>query len=145
MKRAGWVAVALVAAALLAWPSTRMVRSLVMTRGGVATFTRLIASANAGDLEAARALCSSRYLATHRLERSREGGIVGLPRIIHRNFQAWAEGEDVWLCPTDRVGPVYRLVFEGGAWKFDGLVGLLGPGGIVEPPGGPGAVQTDFL
>ncbi len=104
-----------------------------MTRGGVATFTNLVGSANAGDLDAVRSLCSRRYLESHRIERSTEGGVVGLPRGIHKNFQAWVEGEDVWLCPTNRVGPVYRFVLEAGAWKFDGLVGLLEAGGQVEP------------
>ena len=103
-----------------------------MTRGGVATFTSLLAYANAGDLDAVRSLCSRRYLGSHRLELSPEGGVVGLPRNIHKNFQAWPEGDEVWLCPTDRVGPVYRFVLEGGSWKFDGLVGLLRAGGRVE-------------
>ncbi len=133
MKRAKWALLALVAAALLAIPFSRMVRSLRMTRGGVATFTNLLASGNAGDLDAVRSHFSRRYLESHRIERSTEGGVVGLPRIIHKNFQAWVEGDDVWLCPTDRVGPVYRFVLEGGAWKFDGLVGLLRAGGRVEP------------
>ena len=70
--------------------------------------------------------------------------MVGLPRGIHRNFQAWREGDEVWLCPTDRVGPVYRFVFEGGAWKFDGLVGLLRPGGRVEPAARPSAISLKF-
>jgi hypothetical protein len=135
MTRTRWFLVALVAAALLALPASRAVRSLSMTRGGVATFTNLLASANAGDIDAVRSLCSRRYLDAHRVERAREGGVVGLPRAIHKNFQAWVEGEEVRLCPTNRVGPVYRFVLEGRAWKFDGLVGLLGAGGRVEPAG----------
>ena len=131
MTRARWIFLA-VAAIGLAWPASRAVRSLVMTRGGVATFTRLLASANAGDLDAVRSECSRRYRNAHRIEPSREGGVVGLPRVIHRNFRAWVAGNDVWLCPTDRVGPVYRLVLEEGRWKFDGLVGLLRTGGVVE-------------
>lgn len=128
-----WALAALVAFALLALAASRGVRPLRMTRGGVATFTRLVASANIGDLDAVRSLCSRRYLASSRIERAPEGGVVGLPRVIHRNFQAWVEGNDVWLCPTDRVGPVYRLVLEGGSWKFDGLVGLLQADGTVDP------------
>ena len=54
-----------------------------------------------------------------------EGGIVGLPRNIHKNFQAWRQGPNVWLCPTNRVGPVYQFVRESGSWRFDGPVGIL--------------------
>jgi hypothetical protein len=133
MSRRRWVMVALVAAGLLVALSARSIQSLMMTRGGVATFTRLLASGNAGDLDAVRSLCTRRYLESHRVALSSEGGVVGLPRVIHKNFQAWVEGDQVWLCPTDRVGPVYRLVIEAGDWKFDGLVGLLGAGGRVEP------------
>jgi hypothetical protein len=133
MSRGRWALVALVGMALLAVPTSRAVRALGMTRGGLATFAKVLAWGNAGDLDAVRSLCSRRYLASHRVERSTEGGVVGLPRMIHKNFQAWVEGEDVWLCPTDRVGPVYRLVVEGRAWKFDGLAGLLGANGRVEP------------
>ncbi len=119
-------------AALLAAPAWRGIRSLRMSRGGMATFTAVVTSANAQDLDGVRSLCSGRYLAKHAIERSSEGGVVGLPRNIHKNFQVWREGDDVWLCPANRVGPVYRLVFEAGSWKFDGLVGLLRPRGRVE-------------
>lgn len=94
-------------------------------RQAVAAYTELLGAANRQDLDAARHLCTSRYLATHRLEPASEGGIVGLPRNIHKNFQAWREGPNVWLCPTNRVGPVYQFAFEQGSWKFDGPVGLL--------------------
>jgi hypothetical protein len=141
MRRLGWVLAALAAAALLAFPATRAVRSLGMTRGGMAAFTALVASANAQDLEAVRSFCSRRYLGSHAIGRAPEGGVVGLPRNIHKNFQVWAEGDEVWLCPTNRVGPVYRLVREGGSWKFDGLVGRLVPGGRVERD----ATELDFL
>ncbi len=132
MKWTARIAVALIFASLLAIPTGRAVRSLRMTRSGVTTFTRLLASANAGDLDAVRSLCSGRYLGSHQVVRSAEGGVVGLPRMIHKNFQAWVEGDDVWLCPTDRLGPVYRLVLEEEAWKFDGLVGLLHERGQIE-------------
>jgi hypothetical protein len=145
MKRARWILFGLSVASLLAVPMANVVRSLRMTRGGMATFTSLLASANAQDLDAVRSLCSRSYLASHPIGRSPEGGVVGLPRNIHRNFQVWREGSEVWLCPTDRVGPVYRLVLEGGSWNFDGLVGLLGPGGRVELPDGGGAGVDDFL
>ncbi|HEY2157758.1 MAG TPA: hypothetical protein VGH33_19165 [Isosphaeraceae bacterium] len=110
------------------------------THGAVASYVALISAANAGDLDGVRRQCSARYGATHRIEAAREGGVVGLPRNIHKNFQAWRNGEDVWLCPTNRVGPVYRFVHEGGAWKFDGPAGVLRPGGRVlagEDAGGP--------
>jgi hypothetical protein len=67
--------------------------------------------------------------------------MVGFPRNIHKNFQVWSEGDEVWLCPTNRVGPVYRFVLEGASWKFDGPVGVLKPGGQVER----GATDSDFL
>jgi hypothetical protein len=97
-------------------------------RGAVRAYSMLIAAANRGDLEAVRAVCTEGYLASHPVEAADEGGLVGLPRGIHKNFRAWREGPDVLLCPTDpreRVRPVYRLVERGGAWKFDGLAGQL--------------------
>ena len=145
MGRAGRIAIALLMAALLAFPASRVVRSLRMTRGGMATFTALVASANAQDLDAVRSLCSRRYLASHPIGRSKEGGVVGLPRNIHKNFQVWREGGEVRLCPTDRVGPVYRIVHEGGSWKFDGVVGLLDASGRVEPMGEGEPAGPDFL
>jgi hypothetical protein len=102
-------------------------------RGSVQSYTRLIAAANRQDLDAVRRLCSGRYLRTHALESAGEGGVAGLPRNIDKNFQVWRHGQDVWLCPTNRVGPVFQFVFESGGWKFDGPVGLLQPGGRVEP------------
>lgn len=102
-------------------------------RDAVRTYTELIAAANRRDLAAARALCTERYLASHRLRLAEEGGLVGLPRNIHKNFQAWREGAEVRLCPSNRVGPVYRFVEERGRRKFDGVIGQLLPGGQVEP------------
>ncbi len=102
-------------------------------RGAVRAYSELIAAANRGDLEAARAVCSVRFLAENRLKAADEGGIVGLPRGIHKNFRAWSVGDDVHLCPTnprDRLRPVYRLVRESGGWRFDGLAGQLGDGGV---------------
>ena len=145
MRRVGWALASLVVAGLLVVPLSSVVRSLRMTRGGMATFTALLASSNAQDLDAVRSLCSSRYLASHPIRRSLEGGVVGLPRNIHKNFQVWREGDEVRLCPTNRVGPVYRLVLERGSWKFDGLIGLLRSGGRVEPMGEDAAEGADFL
>jgi hypothetical protein len=100
-------------------------------RRAVKTYADLIAAANRQDLPAARSLCTSRYLRTHNLRVADEGGLVGLPRNISKNFQAWREGPHIWLCPTNRVGPVYQFVQEGSVWRFDGPVGLLMPDGKV--------------
>ena len=110
-------------------------------RDAVRAYTMLIAAANRGDLDAARAVCTPRYLAAQPLAEAAEGGLVGLPRGIHKNFRAWSVGpDDVHLCPTnprDRLRPVYRLVRQADAWKFDGLAGQLDEGGVftrVEHP-----------
>jgi hypothetical protein len=79
------------------------------------------------SLAAARALCSSRYLAAKPLELGPEGGIVGLPRTMRNNFVAWREGQNVWICPRKRLGPVYQFVLENGRWRFDGLVAMFVP------------------
>jgi hypothetical protein len=100
-------------------------------RGALRACTELFTIANrpglseADRLDAARALCSGRYLQTHELKVADEGGIVGIPRNINKNFQAWREGPNVWICPTNRIGPVYQFVFENGGWRFDGPVGIL--------------------
>lgn len=130
-----WLGAAGVAGALLALIGFEAARTAPV-RGAVRAYSMLIAAANRGDLEAARGLCTDAYLAAHTLEAAEEGGLVGLPRGIHKNFRAWSEGADVLLCPTDpreRVRPVYRLVEREGTWRFDGLAGQLGPGGHVAP------------
>ncbi|WP_165249621.1 hypothetical protein [Paludisphaera soli] len=105
--------------------STRPVRQAVRA------YAELIAVANRPGLsdeariEAARPYFSSRYLASRPIRPAAEGGIVGLPRSISKNFQAWREDGAVWICPANRVGLVHRLVEEDGRWRFDGLVGLL--------------------
>jgi hypothetical protein len=101
-------------------------------RGAVQCYSSLLVAANRQDLAAARELCSNRYLQSHGLRPAAEGGLVGLPRNINKNFQAWKHGSEVWLCPTNRVGPVYQFVNEGGAWRFDGPIGVLTSGGTVE-------------
>jgi hypothetical protein len=99
-------------------------------RGAIRACTELLTIANRPDLgdaerlAAARQLCSSRYLQTHELAVA-DGGLVGLPRNVNKNFQAWREGPNVWICPTNRVGPVYQFVFENGRWRFDGPVAIL--------------------
>ena len=70
-------------------------------------------------------MCTARYLQAHPLAVAAEGGIAGIPRNINKNFQAWREGANVWVCPTNRIGPVYQFVFENGSWRFDGPVGIL--------------------
>jgi hypothetical protein len=126
------VAIAVVLAAGLAYEivATRPVRE--STRA----FSELIAIGNRParteperlqSLEAAGDLCSSRYLATKPLELGPEGGIVGLPRTMQSNFVAWREGQNVWICPRKRLGPVYQFVLEDGRWRFDGLVAMFVP------------------
>lgn len=134
-----WLIVVAALVAALAAPALGVVRSLMMTRQAVAAYARMIAAANAQDLDAVRAECSARYLREHELVASEGGGVVNLPRGIHRNFRAWREGDEVWLCPTDRQGPVYRFVPERGGFRFDGPVGLL-RGGRVER----GVAEDDF-
>ncbi|HEV3122333.1 MAG TPA: hypothetical protein VGY53_10535 [Isosphaeraceae bacterium] len=101
-------------------------------RASVQTYFALIDAANHEDVGRARALCTARFRALHSLEPAPEGGLVGLPRGIDKNFQVWRKGPYVWLCPANRVGPVFQFVHEGGQWRFDGPVGLLLPGGEVE-------------
>jgi len=108
-------------------------------RDAVGAYTSLLGVANqnyAKDearLAAARSLCSSRYLQSHELKVAPEGGLVGIPRNIHKNYQAWRHGDNVWICPTNRVGPIYQFVFESDTWRFDGPVGLLLPHWEVVP------------
>lgn len=110
-------------------------------RNAVRAYSDLIAVANrpglsdASRLEAARPYFSSRHLADHPIRVAAEGGIEGLPRAIGKNFQAWHQDGAVWLCPTGRTGPVYRLVEEDGQWRLDGLVGYLrGRNELVPAP-----------
>ncbi len=114
------------------------VGTLRATHGAVAAYVGLIDAANLGDMDGVRRRCSTSYLRSHTIEAAREGGVIGMPRNMHKNFQAWRRGEDVLLCPTNRVGPVYRFVREAGAWKFDGLAGMLGPGGKMVGSNGGG-------
>jgi hypothetical protein len=82
-------------------------------------------------LEQATALCSARYRQSHPLVIAAQGGLVGIPRNINKNFKAWREGPNVWICTTNRIGPVYQFVFEDGRWRFDGLVAVLRPWGEI--------------
>ena len=102
-------------------------------RESVRDYTELLAAANRQDVAAARRLCTQRYVAGHSLTPAPGGGLVGLPRNIHVRFQAWREGPHVWVCPTNRIGPVYQFAFEDQAWRFDGLVGILRARGQFVP------------
>lgn len=124
----GAVAVAL-ALVLLVWAA----RDLARTRSAVTAFARIVAAGNAGDLATVRALCTQRYQRDHPVELATGGGLVRLPRQIHPNFRAWVEGAEVWFCPANRVGIVYRFVGKGGDYKLDGIAGLLGSDGRVVP------------
>ena len=127
------VLVLLVAAISYEAISTRPVRQAIRV------YTELITLGNRPDLSdsqrlgEARALCSARYLVSGALALGPEGGIAGLPRTINKNFQAWRHSKNVWICPTNRIGPVYQFIRENGDWRFDGLVGLLRPRGEIVP------------
>jgi hypothetical protein len=123
----GVIILALAAALALEIITTRPVREAVHA------YTALIAAANRQDLEAVRRLSTERYLKAHAPRAAAEGGVVGLPRNIHKNFQAWRHGSNVWICPSNRVGPLYQFVFEHGAWRFDGPIGILRPRGEIIP------------
>jgi hypothetical protein len=125
-----WLIGGVVLAALLA----ALVAELLATRPvrrSLATYTALIGAANRQDLDAVRARCTRRYLEAHPPVPAHEGGVVGLPRNIHKNFRAWRHGPAVWICPTNRVGPLYQFVFEAGSWRFDGPIGILRDRGEV--------------
>jgi len=93
-------------------------------RGSVRAYIELLAAANRQDVEGARRLCTDRYARTHTLRPAPDGGLVNLPRNIHKNFRAWRSGPHVWLCPN-REGPIFQFVRENGSWRFDGPVGIL--------------------
>jgi hypothetical protein len=98
-------------------------------KGAVRTHTALIIAANRQDLETIQHLCTKGYVNSHKIVVAKEGGVIGLPRNINKNFQAWAEGDLAYLCPSNRVGPVYRYTWEDSDWKFDGPAGVLRSGG----------------
>ncbi len=116
-------AIALIVLAAVFLPG--WVKTLSATQGAVRTYSVLIMAANTQDLNLVRAACSKEYLANHKIVAAKEGGVVNLPRNINKNFQAWREGEVVYLCPTNREGPVYQFVYEEDGWKFDGPAGIL--------------------
>jgi hypothetical protein len=113
--------------------STRPVREAVRVYSNLITVGNRPDLSDVERLESARKLCSSHFLTTKKLELGPEGGIVGLPRTMNKNFQAWSQGSNVWLCPTNRIGPVYQFVQENGKWRFDGLIAILRPKGQLIP------------
>jgi hypothetical protein len=106
-------------------------------RGALRTCSELFTVANRPDIEeserldAARPLCSKRYLKEHPLVVAPEGGLVNIPRNLNKNFKAWRDGPNVLICTSNRIGPIYQFVFEDGRWRFDGLVGILRSWGEV--------------
>jgi hypothetical protein len=137
-SRMRWLLITIAMAAalglVLAWTIVRT----APVRRALRVYTALLGVANRQDVDAARRLCSTRYLQTHELTAADEGGLVGLPRNVHPNFQTWRDGPNVLVCPTNRVGPVYQFVFERGDWRFDGPVGILrGRGRLVRLPDNP--------
>lgn len=96
------------------------------TRGALTTYTELLSAADREDLKTAEQLCTARYRQAQPLKFAPEGGVIGLPRSIDKNYRAWKEDAAVLLCPTGRTGPVYRFCQEGGRWRFDGPLGILG-------------------
>ncbi len=133
-----WLAIigfVIAATALLGYESlsTRPVREAARS------FAELISLGDRSDLgedelkRQARLFCSEHYLATHDPRPAPEGGLIGLPRTLHPDYKAWREGDDVWIRPTARAGPVYQFVYEAGRWKFDGPVGILTPQGEFIP------------
>jgi hypothetical protein len=116
------------------------IKATAPVRGAVRTCSELLTIANRPGMKheerlaAARTLCTRRYLAAHKLNVAESGeGLVGIPRNLNKNFKGWREGPNVWICPTNRIGPIYQFVYEEGAWRFDGPVGILRPWGEIVP------------
>lgn len=131
---AAGLAMAAIAVLAIEFVATAPVRSAVRTCSELMTIANRPGLTDDDRIAAARARCSRRYLSTHKIGVGRGGeGLVGFPRNLSKNFQAWREGADVWICPTNRIGPIYRFVFEEDAWRFDGPVGLLRPHGEIIP------------
>ena len=129
---------ALLATAIISALSAGLAFEIVSTqsvRGALQTCSELFTVANRPDLTdserlaAARSLCTARYLKEHPLTLAPEGGLVNIPRNLSKNYKAWREGPNVLICTSNRVGPTYQFVYEGGRWRFDGLVGILRPWG----------------
>ncbi len=113
--------------------STRPVRGATRALSELFTIANQPDLTDAERLTRAQVLCTARYLQAHPLAVAPEGGLVGVPRNINKNFKAWREGPNVWICPTNRIGPVYQFIFENGNWRFDGPVGILRSWGDFVP------------
>ncbi len=120
--------------------ATRPVRGAVRTCAELFTIANQLELADPTRPEQARsllakanALCSARYRRLHPRWSwpSRRGESSAFPRNISKNFKAWREGPNVWICTRDRFGPVYQFVLEDGRWRFDGLAAELGPRGEI--------------
>ena len=134
-RAVGWkVAVGCLVAGALTLGLVRTVRTLATTRGAVATYARLIAAANVQDLATIRTFCTDRFLREHPPQPAPQGGVAGFPRQVHPNFRVWIQGDEVWLCPGNRVGLVVRFARVAGHWRYDGEVGLLRPDGEIVRP-----------
>lgn len=135
-KPRGWKIAAAVLIFLLI--ATLLVVEIVTTqpiRDASRTYIELLSAANHGNIPAASRLCSDHYLASHGVTMNPEGGMNGLPRIIHMNYQAWRDGNRVLICPTKYSGPVYGFVQQRGEWRFDGLAGYLKEGHLLPVVG----------
>ena len=137
MSRARSIAIATAVSVLLIGGVVFDVVTTQPVRGAMRALSELFTIANRPDLsdaerlDAARSLCTARYLAAHPLAVAVEGGLIGFPRNINKNFKAWREGPNVWICPTNRIGPIYQFVFENNGWRFDGPVAILRPWGEI--------------
>ncbi len=139
MSRIRWILIASAITSIVIGGLAFEIIATQPVRGAMRTCSELFTVANrpglseSERLQAARSLCSARYLQTHALSVAAEGGLVGIPRNLNKNFKAWREGPNVWICPTNRIGPVYQFVFENGGWRFDGPVGILRAWGEMVP------------
>jgi hypothetical protein len=137
MSRTRIVAIATAVSVILIGGVVFEVVTTQPVRGAMRALSELFTLANRPDLtaderlNAARSLCTARYLEAHPLAVAAEGGLIGFPRNINKNFKAWREGPNVWICPTNRIGPVYQFVFENNGWRFDGPVAILRPWGEI--------------
>ncbi len=108
-------------------------------RGALRTCSELFTAANRPDLRPEERIETARACARGDISDAQAGRRAGRPgtrrhpRNLNKNFKAWREGANVWICPTNRFGPVYQFIFEDGTWRFDGLVGMLEPRGRVVP------------
>ncbi len=137
MSRTRSVAIAAAVSVLLIGGVAFEVVTTQPVRGAMRTLSELFTIANRPDLTEAERLARrdrSARPAISRPIRSRsppKEGSIGFPRNINKNFKAWREGPNVWICPTNRIGPVYQFVFENNGWRFDGPVAILRPWGEI--------------